>query len=477
MAKIPLAIDKNYCASWGVFAGIRELLQNAKDADEDGHRMTIEHFPRTSRLVISNANIYVDPSRLLILGKSDKAPGQKRGQFGEGFVLGTLALLRKGHDVKFTNGDLSWNVSFEIADVGHPFEGSELLTFKSRKVSACEPDFKVEIDNIPTEVWTELRKLFIFLDPPKAADTIETTTGTLLLAPTRKGQVFSRGIFVRSFEDLACGYDMSHLELDRDRNALNEWDLHYKLGRLWQEACSQNPELAAPRVYDMAKADAVEVRQLKYHADAKLLKHVRDRFSEEHGEDAAPVTTMAAARDVENVGAKPVVVSNTLQELLDKGGLSAATVSARMEGTVEARFSPGDLSPNERAAVHRLDAFLPAMVVVSFRGTKAACRLVEHDRIVGVERRLLTAPFKELLTSALHMEAKRRNVTAFDILLEHITHEDEPLTPVTDGSDFEVCDECGKAIPGDAPSMVDVHHHHSCSLHTPSNAAAEDLPF
>jgi hypothetical protein len=44
--------------------------------------------------------------------------------------------------------------------------------------------------------------------------------------------VFSRGIFVRTFEDLACGYDMNSLELDRDRNALNEWDLHYKLGKI-----------------------------------------------------------------------------------------------------------------------------------------------------------------------------------------------------------------------------------------------------
>jgi hypothetical protein len=34
MAKISLTIDKNYCSGWNVWHGARELLQNAKDAEE-----------------------------------------------------------------------------------------------------------------------------------------------------------------------------------------------------------------------------------------------------------------------------------------------------------------------------------------------------------------------------------------------------------------------------------------------------------
>jgi sulfur carrier protein ThiS len=476
MAKIPLAIDKNYCSTWGVFEGCREFLQNAKDADEDGYKMTIEHFPRTSRLEISNAHIYVDPAKLLILGKSDKTPGEKRGQFGEGFVLGTLALIRKGHDVKFVNGDLSWTVAFEQPDVGHPFEGQELLTFKSRKISVRETSFKVEVEGITTDIWAALRKLFLFLDPPKPADTHETQQGTLLLAPELVGKVFSRGIFVRQFEDLSCGYDMKHLTLDRDRRMVDEWDLHYKLGHLWQEVCKLQPELAAPRVYEMAKANAAEVRNLKYHADEKLLKSVRDRFEAEHSVDASPVTSMAAAKEAESIGAKPVVVSTTLKELLEKGGLSAETVAAKMEGTVEARFAPADLTLEEREAVDRLEQVVPAFAVVTFRGTKFACRLIDENSLVGVERRMLTEPFKKLLTSAVAVEAKRRGVMPLDVLLEHVAREKAPPPPVADIADHEVCDECGKAIPGSMPSMVNMHHHHSCSLHTPSNAPADQIP-
>ena len=472
MAKIPLAIDKNYCASWKVFEGIRELLQNAKDADEDGHHMDISHFPRTGRLEITTRNIYVDPSKLLILGKSDKTPGMKRGQFGEGFVLGVLALMRQGFDVKFQNGDMSWSVSFEHPDVGHPFEGNELLTFKSRKVTPT-PDFTVEIDGITTEIWAALQKLFLFLEPPKGKDVLEMTEGTLLMAPEHKGKVFSRGIFVHAFEDLACGYDMNNLQLDRDRRMIDTWDLHWKLGHLWQEACRNKPELAAPRVYDMAKADAAEVRQMHYHADAKLLKSVRDRFDEEHGPDAAPVSTMAAARAVEGVGAKPVVVSNTLKELLQKGGLTAESVTSRLEGTVEARFSPWEITGEENEMLARLDTLLPAFAVVTFRGDKLACRLIDNDTVVGVERRLLTGKFKALLTSAVNVEAKRRGIPALDVLLEHMAREAEPPQAAIAGVDFEVCDECGKAIPGATPSLMDAHHHHSCSLHQATSAPSK----
>jgi hypothetical protein len=414
MSKIILAIDKNYCASWDVFCGIRELLQNAKDGDDAGHAMTVVHSPRAARLTIANANVYVDPSRLLILGKSDKTPGQQRGQFGEGFVLGTLALVRRGHDVKFTNGSLTWKVSFEHAEAGHPFEGSELLTYKSRKIAAPYSDFKVEIENISTEAWNILRKMFLFIDVPNAGDKLALPTGTLLLAPAHKGHVFARGIFVRVFED------MNYLELDRDRNALNEWNLQYKLGELWQDACRQHPEIAVPRIYEMAKNDTAEMRNLKHHADTRLLQHLRDRFNAEHGADAAPVTDMTAARQVSQVGATPVVVSNTLEELLVKSGLSVATVAARLEGVVETRYAPNALTDLEDEVLSHLAPFIPVLAVVSFRGNQEICRLINDNTTVGVERRLLGGSFKTLLASALAVEAKRRDVLPFDLLLSHV---------------------------------------------------------
>lgn len=429
MSKINLSIDKNYCAAWGAFEGIRELVQNAKDADEDGYTMSIEHFPRSNRLEIVTEKIMVDPAKLLILGKSDKSPGEKRGQFGEGFVLGTLALIRKGHDVKFQNNDLSWTVSFEVAEEGHPFAGHELLTFKSRTLKVREANFKVEVDNITTDIWNALKKLFLFLTPPKASDMVETREGTLLLEEERKGQVFSRGIFVRTFEDLACGYDIKHLDLDRDRKMVDEWQLHYRLGRLWEDANAQQPALFASRIYAMAKAGAAETKQLKYHADEKLLKSIRDQFVEEHGDNAAPVMSMTAAKTAEAAGATPIVVAETLKELLDKGGLSAESVARRIESTVERRLSPHEFTSEEERNIDRIAPLLPEMAIVAFRGTVPTCRLIDDGKRVGVDARLLSGPFKVLLSAAVGVEAQRRNISTTDLLIEYVAGSEPPAYP------------------------------------------------
>jgi hypothetical protein len=464
MAKIPLTISKNYCADWGVFQGIRELLQNAKDADEDGHKMTIEHFPRTSRLEITSAKVYVDPAKLLVLGMSDKMPGTKRGQFGEGFVLGVLALMRKGCDVSFRNGDLSWTVSFEEPDPGHPLAGNELMTFKSRTLASREQDFRVEIENIPTEVWDVLKKLFLFITPTPAAETLETPHGTLLLGADYVGQVFSRGIFVRKFADLACGYDMVGLQLDRDRRFIDEWDLHYKLGRIWKDACETYPSLAAPRLYDMAKTGAVEAKNVKYHADEKLLKDVRERFEKEHGPAAVPVATMAEAKDLEDAGGKPTMVNDVLKELLEKGGLSVKDAKKQLEGQISARFVPSDLGPAEFEPFARLTKYVDEFILVTFTG-KAACRLIDEDKKIGLDRRLLAEPFSKVLKQLVAVEARRRNIEPVDVLIEQASRIETP-------HENDACDECGERIRADHPSMVNPDHADSCSLYPSGDGPA-----
>ncbi len=470
MAKIPLTISKNYCSDWGVFQGIREMLQNAKDADEDGHTMTIEHFPRTSRLEITSAKVFVDPAKLLVLGESDKGMGRKRGQFGEGFVLGCLALMRKGCDVSFRNGDHSWNVAFEQPDPGHPLAGSELMTFKSRALAAREQDFRVEIENIPTNVWDVLKRLFLFVTAPAASETLETPHGTLLLNPDYVGQVFAKGIFVRKFENLTCGYDLVGLTLDRDRRFVDEWDLHYKLGQIWKDASNTYPSLAAPRLYDMVKTGTVEAKHVKYHADDKILKDVRERFEKENGASAVPVSTMAEAKDIEDAGGKPTMVNDVLKELLEKGGLSLEKAKTQLDGQIEARFTPYDLTGDEQVALARLLGVVPEFIIVTFKG-KAACRLIDDDKKVGLDRRLLAEPFNKALKSLVNTEARRRKIEPFDILLEHVEAREAGANELA-----PLCDECGVRIPDEERSIVNRFHADTCSLYPHGDAPPAEIP-
>lgn len=460
MAKIPLSIDKNYCSDWGVWQGIRELIQNAKDADDDGYAMSIDHYPRTARLEIVSRGVYVDPAKLLVLGRSDKAPGQKRGQFGEGFVLGCLALMRKGCDVSFRNGDLSWTISFEEPEPPHPLAGNELMTFKSRQLVAREQDFRVEIENMPTDVWDVLKKLFLFITPPASADTFAVQGGTLLLHPDYVGRVHARGIFVGNFKDISCGYDLEHLQLDRDRRFVDEYTLHYKLAQMWKDAIDKHPDVAAPRVYDMAKANAREARSLVYHADDKILRSVRERFQGEHGDNAVPVGTMAEAKELEELGGKPAMVNDVLKELLEKGGLTIEGARKDLEGMIDARFVPGDLDSDELRTFLRLCTVVPEFLLVQFHGDKPACRLVDGDAKVGLDRRLLKKSFKQTLKLLVGTEARRRKVDPVDVLLERITIDHSRTT----GGH---CDECSAVV------VPDGQHFSTCSMYLGEDVAAQ----
>lgn len=419
MARISLTIDKNYCANWGLFEGVREMIQNAKDADEDGYEMMIHHFPRTNRLEIINRGVYVDPAKLLILGKSDKRPGEKRGQFGEGFVLGCIALVRQGFEVRFQNGELSWGITFENPDDNHPLAGNELLTFKSRKVTP-ERDFRIEIEGITKEIWSELRKFFLFIDVPKEDETISVSRGKVLLGAHHKGAVFARGIFVRKFDDLSCGYDLNHLELDRDRRFVDEWSLHWQLGELWKEACEASPDAANNRVYDFVKASAPEAKCFKYTADERLVNGVKKKFFDEYGEDAIPVMSVAEAREIEEMGGKPAIVTDGLKELLVRGGLSLENKRAELESQVVQRHEPSDLELAEMAVLARLLRTVDVSVV-TFRGDKPSCRVIDDGAVVGVDRRMLSRDYRALLKQAVLTEARRSGKDALDIVLDCVS--------------------------------------------------------
>jgi hypothetical protein len=467
MAKIPLTIDKNYCAGWNVWHGLRELLQNAKDAEEhDGHPMTVNHYPRTNRLEIITHNVQVNPAALLVLGKTSKSDGRYRGKFGEGFVLGVLALVRAGYDVKFRNHEMSWTVAFETPDSSHPLAGNELLTFSSRQLAAREPDFHLEIHNLPVEVWDEVKKLALFVTEPRAAETLRTKAGTLLLAPEYRGRVFVRGLFVRAFDDLTCGYDLQGVQLDRDRQMIDEWQLHWQLSQLWSAAVAHDPSLEQ-RVYEMAKAGASEVKALRHHADDRLLQRMKAQFEQEHGLEATPVSTSTEAHEVSRAGGKPAPVSSMLKELLEPTGLSVAAAKKRLDGAVTKRWLPFDLSGDDASnpayrASCRLEGIIPSMMVVTFAGESPACHLIDDNKVVGVDRRLLDQPFKELLNAALVAEAERTQRTPMDLLLEHVAGK-EPEAPPTRATETDECDECHRGIPTAERNTVNNLHTALCS--------------
>ena len=83
MKEYELTISPNYVSNWGVREAIRELLQNAVDANICGYSKIIEYDNNIQTLKIKNEGAKL-PASSLILGCSSKGNNDNlTGQFGE----------------------------------------------------------------------------------------------------------------------------------------------------------------------------------------------------------------------------------------------------------------------------------------------------------------------------------------------------------------------------------------------------------
>lgn len=418
MSRIPLTIDPNYCADWGWWEGCREIMQNAKDGEEFGdYKMSVQHLPRTNKLVITNANITLEARLLMLLGASEKTDGRQRGKFGEGFAIGTLALVRAGHPVTVYSGDEVWRPAIETAEEG-PFQGAELLVFTTRKKSRVD-DFSVEIENVSKSVWEATKKLFLFLQPPKAAEVVSVPRGRVLLNPEYKGMVFSKGIYVNTVDGLECGYDLDDLRLDRDRRLVDEWDLKYRLGDVWNQAHKANPAAFSSKVYSMIKSGAAETKQINYHADEKLIEAIYAEFKKEHGEEALPVTSMQDSRDLEAMGQKTVVVDRSMAELLEKTCPKASDVKSRLQSAIQTRHTFEELSAEAGALTYEIDRITTGYIVVTFNDPTLDCRYDSDSDKVALSKDFLESnPYRrDLIRLVAQAEAQRKKTDAVEVLL------------------------------------------------------------
>lgn len=429
MPKIQLTMDPAYCSDWVFFQGVREVIQNAKDADEyDGLPMTIDHMPRSNKLIVTTKGITIDASTLLLLGKTSKSDGSQRGKFGEGFVLGCLALVRAGHPVTIYNGHEVWRPEIEKAEDG-PFKGHDLLIMNTRRLQGYRPDFTVEIENVSKDVWEATKKLFLFLSPPDEKTLVKVSEGTVIMDPSYRGLIYARGIYVTRNDELEFSYDLMHATLDRDRRMIDEWNLKYKLGEVWNEAMRADPEKTAPRIYQMVKDDKPEVKSLHYHIDTKLLQSLKEQFNQEHGEDSVPVTSMSDARELEGLGAKTVMVNSTLQQLLAKVGPPISEVKEKLRGKVSKRYSYQDLSPFETTVCGALVEVITMDYAIVDFNDDTSCRTDGDRPTLLLSRELLSRSAGEILRAVGAVEAKRAGCTLDSILIQYLARQWDAENP------------------------------------------------
>ena len=217
MKKYELSLSRNYVSTWKVEEAIRELLQNAKDSDGE-ESITINK--ENGSITITNKNTSIPSSTLLLGNTSKKDDLNKIGQFGEGYKLAILVLLRESKNIEIYNADKIWIPSFQYSETF----GCEVLCIE--EYEGGEDDLTFEISGFNQAELSKLENEFLGLNGQEYAS-IETSYGEILTDTKFKGKVFVEGLPVYDDENFNYGYNFKsrYVNLDRDRKSINLYEL------------------------------------------------------------------------------------------------------------------------------------------------------------------------------------------------------------------------------------------------------------
>lgn len=313
MSKIELTLAPTYVPNWTYVDAIRELFQNALDqeAQNPENKASWEYHDDTHELVISNAKSKLEAASLL-LGQTSKAGDKSTiGQFGEGYKIATLVLLREGKNVVFYNYGIKeiWRPRF----VKSRRFGTSILTFFTEKKPIWErvpsADLEIVIEGItPEEYYEEIVPSNLHLRTDyKVLE--ETEYGNVIDLP---GKVFVNGLFVCDYEPYTYGYDFKpeNIRLDRDRKMVSDFDLRWMASKMWSTC--KDTDKVLEMIVD-GKADVAFLDSVSYTSSWRDLAAAK--FKSVYGPEAIPVTSQEELDKVPT-GYKGVVVSESYSSLV-----------------------------------------------------------------------------------------------------------------------------------------------------------------
>ena len=397
MAKFICSIDVRYLPNWGTAEGLREMLQNGKDAEiQFNAKLTVRHRPHTQILVVENEGCTL-PLKSLLIGFSTKRDDRRlAGQYGEGLVFGILALVRGGHAVKIRTGGEVWIPRIER----HDQADADVLVFQINPGREEKKRVAIEIDHVPEVMYKELPKKFLFLANDKETDErVKTNEGTLILSQETRGDLYVKGIWVCHDPELAFAYDFADCDTDRDRKMIDTYDLRYAMRKVWASALRARPDLTKDLmkiIMDEYK-DALGIDEYgATYFDETTRKKIAADFRKTFGDDAVPVSTLAESEELDHMGRRGVMVPKAWRALLETifGKLSEIRANLAKEG--HKKYGWNDLTREEQEnlayainTAHRVeDAItIDKIDVVDFRDEKID-GLWKDDRIFLAKKSL-----------------------------------------------------------------------------------------
>ena len=305
-----ITISPNYVSNWGMNEAIREILQNAIDADKNGYKKSIYYSGDT--LYINNEGISLS-AKDLILGCSSKSDQDGMiGKYGEGFKLALVVLLRKGMNVYVDNNDKLWSPSFKVSEQF----GTQVLNIEESDDGRRE-GLTFVISPVDQQLYNSLLNYFPCIDE-SFGNVVNCDNGQILLDKQFKGKMYVEGLYIQTDDNFQYGYNFNSdvVELDRDRKAINYYELRALTAQSIVTAEECNKE-----IFDAITKSCVDVRDIEEvidEASESFLEEYREQFYEENElEENTLVATESVMKQLEQMDIDvPVVKGTEIQSYL-----------------------------------------------------------------------------------------------------------------------------------------------------------------
>jgi len=313
---IKLTMTDGYVNDWGTWEAVRELAQNAMDhADKTNTKMKLGYNRGAKQFIVSSKDIKLDVKTLLLGSSTKNTDKTMRGQFGEGYKLAILALLRLGNTVVIHNADEIWIPSFEYDE---DF-GADLLTITINKKKTVNKDLTFVIGKMNIEQANEISGRLI-IDNNKVAG-YNSPYGKVLTETRFLNQIFVGGIYVCTPNiKLEHGYNFKpiYVTLGRDRGLIDSFDVQWLASRCWANI-DKDDKLKE------AESEAVKLiisgsHSMSYYGsssyNSRITEQVAEQFYSDKPVTAVPVCSQKefdkTLREYENavpIITEPVVVN------------------------------------------------------------------------------------------------------------------------------------------------------------------------
>lgn len=305
-----ITISPNYVSNWGINEAIREILQNAIDADKNGYKKSIYYNGDT--LYINNEGISLS-AKDLILGCSSKSDQDGMiGKYGEGFKLALVVLLRKGMNVYVDNDDKLWSPSFKVSEQF----GTQVLNIEESDDGRGE-GLTFVVSPVDQQLYNSLLNYFPCIDE-SFGNVVNCDNGQILLDKQFKGKMYVEGLYIQTDDNFQYGYNFNSdvVELDRDRKAINYYELRALTAQSIVTAEECNKE-----IFDAITKSCVDVRDIEEvidEASESFLEEYREQFYYENElEENTLVATESVMKQLEQMDIDvPVVKGTEIQSYL-----------------------------------------------------------------------------------------------------------------------------------------------------------------